>query len=99
MTYFTVEGEAQQIPVYQRCISVSGLEFSWIAAIDIDEFIVIEDDAARDKPHAKQLKAVLEEFRFQPGADFTPLLVACACKVTTSAQGPNVAVLSEISLP
>eukprot|EP00892_Ulva_mutabilis_P004008 jgi/Ulvmu1/197/UM001_0201.1 len=67
VTHFTVDGEAQQIPVYQRCISVSGTSFSWIAAIDIDEFIVVEDTAAKAKPHANQIKAVLEDFRFQPG--------------------------------
>lgn len=67
VTYFTVDGEAQQIPVYQRCVNVSGVDFSWIAAIDIDEFIVIEDEEAKTKPHGEQLKSILEDFRFQPG--------------------------------
>lgn len=67
MTYFTVEGEAQQVPVYQRCVNVSGVDFSWIATIDIDEFIVVEDEEAKTKPNGEQLKSILEDFRFQPG--------------------------------
>lgn len=78
VSYFTVGGEAQQIPVYQRCVNVSGVEYSWIAAIDIDEFIVIEDSTAFARPHAQQIKTILEDFRFQPGAQQPPgtLIVA-----------------------
>ena len=79
VSYFTVEGEAKQIPVYQRCVSVSGLDFAWIAAIDIDEFIVIEDVLAKAKPHAKQLKTILDDFRFQPGDRVVAPPTACVC--------------------
>ena len=67
--YFTVSGEAQQLPVYQRCSSHSATNFSWLAAIDVDEFLVIEDAKAKAlyKPR-EQLKMILEDFRFFPGA-------------------------------
>ena len=68
LTYFTVPGEAKQLPVYQRCVAVSGREFSWVAAIDIDEFLVIEAPRAQQRAPAQRLKAVLRDFRFFPGA-------------------------------
>jgi predicted nucleic acid-binding Zn ribbon protein len=67
LSYFTVQGEAQQIPVYQYCVTQSGQQFSWLAALDIDEFIVVEDARASQRRPSNRLKTVLQEFRFQPG--------------------------------
>jgi hypothetical protein len=67
LSYFTVDGEAQQLPVYQYCATRSGQQYAWIAAIDIDEFLVVEDTRAKQLDPAKSLKAVLKDFRFQPG--------------------------------
>jgi hypothetical protein len=67
LSFFTVQGEKQQIPVYQYCVTQSGQQFSWVAALDIDEFIVVEDARARQRPPSSRLKTVLQDFRFQPG--------------------------------
>lgn len=79
LSLFTVQGEAQQIPVYQYCVTHSGQQFSWLAALDIDEFIVVEDVRANQRPPSSRLKSVLEDFRFQPGLFLSgPLRHGCS---------------------
>ena len=68
LTYTTVPGQAKQLPVYQRCVTDVATGYSWVAALDIDEFLAVEDDAAQRRPPQEWLKAVLHHFRFQPGA-------------------------------
>lgn len=70
LTYFTVPGQAMQIPVYHHCLVHSSENYTWLAAIDIDEFLVVEDEEARLMPPKQQLKTVLRDFRFYPGASF-----------------------------
>lgn len=67
LTYFTVPGQAMQIPVYQHCLMHSSEKYTWLATIDIDEFIVVEDKEARLRQPDQHLKTVLRDFRFYPG--------------------------------
>jgi hypothetical protein len=67
VTYFTVPGQAKQIPVYQHCLTHSSDKYSWLATIDIDEFLVVEDEVVRKRPPQQQLKTILRDFRFYPG--------------------------------
>ena len=70
LTYYTVPGQAMQIPVYHHCLVHSAETYTWLAAIDIDEFLVVEDKGARLRQPKDQLKTVLSDFRFYPGASF-----------------------------
>ena len=73
LTFITVPGEAKQLPVYQRCITQPEMvAYSWIAALDLDEFLAVEDVSAKKRPPEQWLKAVLHHFRFQPGAPRPP---------------------------
>jgi hypothetical protein len=67
LTYFTVPGEAMQIPVYHHCLVHSSQNYTWLATIDIDEFLIVEDSDARNKRPDQMLKSVLRDFRFYPG--------------------------------
>ena len=60
-------GQAQNT-AYQHCLRTYGPYVSWMAEIDADEFLAVEDAAARRLPPARRLKAVLGDFRFAPGA-------------------------------
>ena len=68
LTLHTISGQAQQLPAYQHCLMHYRDSFAWLAALDIDEFLAVEDADARQLPPAQQLKAVLRDFRFLPGA-------------------------------
>jgi hypothetical protein len=76
LSYFTVPGEAMQIPVYQHCVNTTGKGYSWLATIDIDEFLVVEEELARMRPPGMHLKTVLRDFRFQPGTDLMSCFAA-----------------------
>lgn len=65
LTVTQVDGENQQIEVYEHCVQTIAPQYAWLAAIDIDEFIVITDPDAQAEPWP--LKAVLNRFRFRPG--------------------------------
>ena len=56
-----------QTAAYQHCLSTYGPYVSWLAEIDADEYLSVEDPAARQLPPARRLKAVLGDFRFMPG--------------------------------
>jgi Glycosyltransferase family 92 len=64
----TIAGRAQQLPAYQHCVSRYAGDFAWLAALDVDEVLVVEDVQAKLLPPRDSLKAVLAEFRFFPGA-------------------------------
>lgn len=65
LTITQVDGENQQIEVYEHCVQNIAPRYAWLAAIDIDEFIVITDEDAQAEP--SPLKTVLRRFRFRPG--------------------------------
>lgn len=65
LTVFQVDGESKQLDVYEHCTQTIAKSYSWMAAIDIDEFILITDPVAQAAP--QPLKAVLKRFRFRPG--------------------------------
>ena len=74
ITFYTVPGQAMQIPSYQHCLMHASANYTWVAAIDIDEFLVVEDEDARLRQPQQQLKAVLRDFRFYPGKPLPCLL-------------------------
>lgn len=67
LTYYTVPGEAMQIPVYHHCLLHSAEQYTWLATIDIDEFLIVEDKDAHNRSPDQMLKTVLRDFRFYPG--------------------------------
>lgn len=65
LTLSQVDGEKKQMQVYEHCLGIVAGRYSWMAAFDIDEFIVVTDPAAKNA--VSSVKAVLQEFRFRPG--------------------------------
>lgn len=67
LTYTLLPGVSKQIPLYDHCAKVSARRWSWMAAIDLDEFIDVVDPKALVQ-QGSPLKAVLKDFRFRAGA-------------------------------
>ena len=81
VTWQLVKGPAfsgMQDRAYQHCLSTYGPYVSWLAAIDTDEYLSVEDAAARQLPPARRLKAVLGNFRFMPGMPWSRIVHASA---------------------
>lgn len=66
LSFRTVSGIAQQIPVYDRCLQNEGRSYAWLMAIDLDEFLVVTDPEASSGEPGARLKSVLNDFRFRP---------------------------------
>lgn len=65
LSYYQIQGDNLQLGVYDICVEKARTQFAWLAAIDLDEFLVVKDEALRLE--AKPLKRLMAQFHFKTG--------------------------------